>query len=216
MPRLAIESSTENCSVALQFNETVLTRDAVEPRAHASLILPWARELLSEAGIGFGELDSVAVGRGPGGFTSLRIGLGIIQGIALAHDLPVHPVSSLDALAIDIANHHPNRPFLALLDARMGEIYAAWYQPSESGPERTGEEILLAPDQLLPPEGKAWLAAGPGARQYNEVLQRAGFELPASDQSWPSASAVLHLASTVEPVASYELQPVYLRDQVTG
>ncbi len=216
MPRLAIESSTELCSVALQCGESVLSRDAVESRAHANLILPWSRELLSEAGIGFGDLDSLAVSRGPGGFTSLRIGLSIVQGLALAHDLPVHPVSSLDALAFNIGRTHPGRNFLALLDARMGEVYAAWYQPSPSGPQRIGEERLLAPDALAEVHGTDWLAAGPGARAHAEVLTSSGFELPVDDQTWPDARAVLELSQHTQPVPGYRIEPVYLRDQVTG
>jgi tRNA threonylcarbamoyladenosine biosynthesis protein TsaB len=216
MPRLAIETSTENCSVALQSGQSVLNRDSVEPRAHARLILPWARELLTEAGIGFGGLDSLVVGRGPGGFTSLRIGLGIVQGLALAHDLPVYPVSSLDALALDIARDHPDRNILAVLDARMGEVYAAWYQPSSSGPQRIGEERLLAPNALAAVDGSDWLAAGPGARAHAGILTAAGFELPGSDQTWPDARAVLELSRYAEPVAAHGIEPVYLRDQVTG
>lgn len=216
MNQLALETSTEHCSVALQIDDRVLTRDALEPRSHARLILPWARELLAEAGIGFADLDSLAVSRGPGGFTSLRIGLSIVQGIALAHDLPVHTVSSLDALAINIAHANPDRPFLALLDARMGEVYVAGYQPSPSGPQRVGEERLLAPEQLSPSEEKCRLIAGPGARQFGDLLQRSGFELVGEDHSWPNARTVLRLASLVQPVAGYEIQPVYLRDQVTG
>ncbi len=216
MPRLAIESSTEHCSVALQNGESVLSRDAVEPRAHAKLILPWSRELLSEAGIGFGDLDSLAVGRGPGGFTSLRIGLGIVQGLALAHDLPVHPVSSLDALAFNIAQDYPDRSILALLDARMGEVYAAWYQPTPSGPQRIGEERLLAPDALAAAHGTDWLAAGPGARAHADLLTQTGFELPDNDPTWPDARALLELSRHIEPVPAYRIEPTYLRDQVTG
>lgn len=213
MNQLAMETSTENCSVALQVGDQVLTRESVEARAHARLLLPWASELLAEAGIGYSALDSLAVSRGPGGFTSLRIGLGVIQGIALAHDLPVHPVSSLDALAINIAGSSPNRPLLALLDARMGEVYAAWYGADG---KRIDEESLLAPDKLAARHGSSWLAAGPGARAYADILLRQGFELPDSDTSWPDARAVLHLADSTPAVAGFEIQPVYLRDQVTS
>lgn len=216
MNQLALETSTENCSVALKVGDRILVRESVEPRSHARLILPWVRELLAEAEIGFADLDSLAVSRGPGGFTSLRIGLGIVQGIALARDLPVHTVSSLDALAINIADANPDRSFLALLDARMGEVYAARYHSTQLGPERIDDERLLDPAPLSPPNNEGRLAAGPGARQYTEVLQRNGFEIAECDQSWPNARAVVHLAGTVEPVAGYEIQPIYLRDQVTG
>lgn len=215
MNLLAIESSTESCSVALRVGDEILSRSVVEPRAHARLILPWAGELLAEAGMGFGQLDALAVSRGPGSFTSLRIGLGIVQGIALAHDLPVRPVSSLDALALDLAAAHPGRPFLALLDARMGEVYAGWYGATVPL-ERMDEERLLPPAGLARLHGSALLAAGPGARAHAEVLTSQGFDLDPEDKAWPDARAILSLAEQANPVPAWELEPLYLRDQVTG
>jgi tRNA threonylcarbamoyladenosine biosynthesis protein TsaB len=222
MPQLAIESSTESCSVALQIDGELRHRQAVEPRAHARLILPWAGELLAEGGIDFADLDSLVVSRGPGGFTSLRIGLGIVQGIALAHDLPVHPVSSLAALAesADPDRRIPN--MLALLDARMGEVYAAWYQTKDDRRERLGEESLLPPERLQAPVPGPWLAIGPGARVFGEQIKAAlGRDLVdppdnAPEEAWPTAIALLKLATTVEPVPAHQLTPIYLRDQVTG
>lgn len=218
---LAIEASTECCSVALQIGDDVSDRSALEPRAHARLILPWVQELLVEAGIGFGDLDALVVSRGPGGFTSLRIGLGIVQGIAVAHDLPVHPVSSLDVLAEDADPELEANHLLALLDARMGEVYAAWYRADNGQRQRIGEEHLLAPDQLEPPPTTGhvrWLATGPGARTFRDAIgqhlgERVAFH---SIESWPRATALLQLAPTVEAVPGHRLEPTYLRDQVTG
>jgi tRNA threonylcarbamoyladenosine biosynthesis protein TsaB len=218
MPLLAIESSTECCSLALRVGDEIFSRSVVEPRAHARLILPWTEELLAEAGIGFGQLDALAVSRGPGSFTSLRIGLGIVQGIALAHDLPVHAVSSLDVLA-ESADPDTNCPrLLALLDARMGEVYAAWYRSDGARRERIGEEQLLRPDQLSAPDSSRWNATGPGARAFGQVIsQRLGEQIGfIVDDSWPQATALLRLAGTVEAVPGYRLEPTYLRDQVTG
>lgn len=218
MSLLAIESSTEACSVALRVGDEILSRSVLEPRAHARLILPWAGELLAEAGIGFGQIDALAVSRGPGSFTSLRIGLGIVQGIALAHDLPVHAVSSLDVLAAS-ADPEANSPrLLALLDARMGEVYAAWYRSEKGQHERIGEEKLLSPEQLEAPDTNRWNATGPGARAFHDVIvQRFGEQIGfIIDDSWPQATALLRLASTVEAVPGHRLEPAYLRDQVTG
>ncbi|OAB61308.1 hypothetical protein AY599_28630 [Leptolyngbya valderiana BDU 20041] len=218
---LAIESSTESCSVALQAGDQVLERWVVQPQGHAKTILPWAGELLAEAGLGYGQLDRLVVARGPGGFTSLRIGLGIVQGLALAHDLPVHPVSSLEALAesADPDRQHPR--LLALFDARMGEVYAGWYEQSRSGRSRIGEEQLCTPDALQIPDASSWFAIGPGVTSFRETLQ-AGFgdrlRLPETDREtvWPMASALLRLADSVPAVAGHEITPTYLRDQVTG
>jgi tRNA threonylcarbamoyladenosine biosynthesis protein TsaB len=221
MNTLAIESSTESCSVALQAGEQVLERWVVQPQGHAKTILPWAGELLAEAGLGYAQLDRLVVARGPGGFTSLRIGLGIVQGLALAQDLPVHPVSSLESLAesADPERTHPR--LLALFDARMGELYAAWYEQSAAARSRIGDEQLCAPDELTFPDESSWFAVGPGVTSFRDTL-RSNFgerlHMPDIDDDtiWPMASALLRLADTVPAVAGHEITPTYLRDQVTG
>lgn len=218
MPLLAIESSTENCSVALSVGPDLLERQALEPRGHARLILPWAQELLAEAGIGFAGLDGLVVSRGPGSFTSLRIGLGIVQGIALAHDLPVRPVSSLDALALSADPKASSPRLLALLDARMGEVYAGFYRADSGQFQRIGPELLLPPASLALPDTETWAVTGPGARAYAQNIQHAlGQTIQFTiEDSWPQARALLALASTSEALPGHRLEPVYLRDQVTG
>ena len=99
MNLLAIETATETVSVALSLNGEIRERYEHAPRKHAELLLPWVESLLAEGGIGFSELDTIAFSRGPGSFTSLRIGIGIVQGLAWASDCPVVPVSSLAATA---------------------------------------------------------------------------------------------------------------------
>ena len=99
MNLLAIETATETCSVALSINGEVMELYEHAPRQHAELLLPWVRQLLAEAGLTFNSLDGIAFSRGPGSFTSLRIGIGVVQGLAWASDLPVVPVSSLAATA---------------------------------------------------------------------------------------------------------------------
>ena len=120
MNLLAFETSTEACSVAIWRDGEVLERHEVAPRRHAELVLPWAEGLLAEAGLSRTMLDAVAVGRGPGAFTGVRLGIATAQGIALALDLPMLPVSTLAALAM--AAPEPG-PVLAAIDARMGEVY---------------------------------------------------------------------------------------------
>jgi tRNA threonylcarbamoyladenosine biosynthesis protein TsaB len=221
MNSLAIESSTESCSVALQAGGEIAERWVVQPQGHAKTILPWAGELLAEAGLSYVQLDRLVVARGPGGFTSLRIGLGIVQGLALAHDLPVHPVSSLKALAESADPERTHSRLLALFDARMGEVYAAWYEQSDAGRSRIGEEQLCAPDALRAPDESAWFAVGPGVTSFRETL-RSNYgdrlQLPDVDDDtiWPRATALLRLAGTVPAVAGHEITPTYLRDQVTG
>ncbi|MEO8743427.1 MAG: tRNA (adenosine(37)-N6)-threonylcarbamoyltransferase complex dimerization subunit type 1 TsaB, partial [Lysobacteraceae bacterium] len=89
MKLLAIETATEACSVALSIDGEVRERFEIAPRRHGELVLPWADALLTEAGIVKSQLDAIAVGRGPGAFTGVRLAVAIAQGIALALDRPV-------------------------------------------------------------------------------------------------------------------------------
>lgn len=206
------------CSVALQAGTTVLTRSELAPRGHASLLLPWIGELLTEAGLGYADLDRIAVGRGPGGFTSLRIGLSVSQGIALAHGLPIAPVSSLAALAEAADPEGAHERVLALIDARMGEVFAGWFRRSGGRLALLDRELVLAPERLQAPEAGAWLVAGSGLAVYPELIEA---QLGAAvaglrPQLWPGAEQVLALGRAVAALPAWQVEPVYVRDQVTS
>lgn len=218
MNRLAIETATEACSVALVAGERCIERSETAPRIHARVLVPWVESLLSEAGLDYADLESVAVDRGPGGFTSLRLGLGVAQGIALAHALPAHPVSSLAALAQVARRSSKADRILAAMDARMGEIYAGWFEFDGNRPRQVGDEWLGAPSELHDRCDGPFHGAGSAFAQYDEVLrERLGERLASVDASAaPTATAVATLADGVEPVEAHRLEPVYLRDRVTG
>lgn len=146
---LAIDTSTEACSCALGNGAVVYERYTDVPRKHAEKVLPMVDELLAEAGIKRSDLGAIAFGRGPGAFTGLRIAASVVQGLAFALDLPVIPVSSLQALAQRGVREYSQRQTLAAIDARMGEIYWAAYQVNEAGlMEPVCEEYLTAPSNL--------------------------------------------------------------------
>src|SRR5215475_15572992 len=113
---IAIETATENCSAALLHEGRLLERSQLAPRRHAELILPMIDSLLAEAGVSRRQLDAIAVGRGPGAFTGVRLAISVAQGIALGLDVPVVPVSSLAALAQDAPPGDAS--ILAVIDAR--------------------------------------------------------------------------------------------------
>ena len=123
MKLLALDTATEACSAAVLADGEVLERYELAPRRHAALILPMIESVLAEAGLEISQLDAIAVGRGPGAFTGVRIAIGIAQGIAFAADLPVALVSTLAALALGTARDTGATRIAAALDARMGEIY---------------------------------------------------------------------------------------------
>lgn len=215
---LAIETATEACSVALLNGDRRLQRLETGARIHAEALLPWIRELLGEGGLAYQDLDGIAVDRGPGGFTSLRLGLGVAQGIGLACDLPARPVSSLAALAQAARPDGYRGRMLAALDARMGEIYACWFEFGNDRPEAIGQEILCSPGALAPLDGESFLAAGNAFSSYaGELRASLGEALARIDaEARPTALAVADIAPYAASVAARELEPTYLRDRVAN
>jgi len=219
MNLLAIETSTEACSVALVHGQEVIARSELAPRRHAELALPMADALLAEAGLGRHALDAIAVGRGPGAFTGVRLGVALAQGMALALDRPVVPVSSLAALALEAPEDEA--AILAVIDARMGEIYAACYRrDGNGGLVALDEERVCAPEALVLPQAPAWNVVGSGWTTYADVLRGrlTGELVRAEGERYPQARHVAELAvreyAAGRAVSAELALPVYLRDKV--
>jgi len=216
MKLLAFETATEACSVALWIDGEVRERFELAPRRHAELSLPWAQQLLAEAGIAKSQLDAIAVGRGPGAFTGVRLGISIAQGIALALDRPVVPVSTLGALAM----RAPGARILAAIDARMGEVYLGGFERAGDEVRACGAETVVAPEAAPLPESGAWQGVGTGFAAGNEaLLHRLQGCLQAVDATaLPRASDVARLAVAAHArggaVAAERVEPAYLRDHV--
>lgn len=121
---LAIETSTNACSLALQYNGELFHKHLLIPREHTKKILPMINELFAEAGAHRKDIEAIAYGCGPGSFTGLRVSLGIAQGLAYGLDIPLVPVSSLMATAeIFRSQNFPSGDVLVAMDARMNELY---------------------------------------------------------------------------------------------
>jgi len=121
MNLLAIDTSTSYASVALEFNGTMFVEEAFEIREHARVLLTMVERVLSSAGTELKNLDGIVFGEGPGSFTGLRIACSVAKGLAYAHDLPLYPVGSLLAIAFEA--RHMNTSVLAMMDARMNQVY---------------------------------------------------------------------------------------------
>ncbi len=219
MKLLAIEASTIACSAALRVGGEVRERFELAPQRHAELLLPMIGALLAEAGLTPAHLDGVAFGRGPGAFTGLRIAAGVAQGIAFGADLPVAPVSTLAALAQGAMDR--SRRVLAVMDARMSEVYWAVYEAGDDGHARLlGEERVCPPVDAPLPAGDGWFGAGDGFGAIgDELRRRLGGALAGYDAArWPRAREVAQLGQAViargEGVAPEQALPVYLRDRV--
>jgi tRNA threonylcarbamoyladenosine biosynthesis protein TsaB len=176
--------------------------------AHAQELMPALAGLVADAGIDWNELDAIAVGVGPGGFTGLRIGVATARGLAGAHDLPLRPVSSLRALAEGI--EAPLR--LPLIDARRGEVFAALYERDE---ERWAP-FVAAPQEVarrVADAGVTPLAAGDGSIRFRDVLEAAGVEVApgGSEAHVVRGLHVCRLALSVPDQPPEAVLPHYLR-----
>jgi tRNA threonylcarbamoyladenosine biosynthesis protein TsaB len=127
MKVLAVDTATEACSVALWTEAGVIARFKEMGRGHAEEVLGMVEAVLQEAGLRLSALDGIAAGVGPGSFTGVRISVSAAQGLAFGADLPVVPVTSLEALASQVLQDGIDQA-LACLDARMGEVYWGAYR----------------------------------------------------------------------------------------
>ena len=240
MKLLAFETATEACSVALYLDGEIIERHEVAPRLHAEYALPWAEELLTQAGIKRSQLDVIAVSRGPGAFTGVRLAIALAQGIALALHKPVVAVSTLMAIAAALPpplceqgrageglRHHSNtlsdapQRILASIDARMGEVYAAAFERNGDQLIAISAEVVAAPDQVVLPDNQGnWHGAGTGFAAANNALQlHLGSQLIDVDASiLPHAADVARLAVAAyqrgEALAPERVEPAYLRNNV--
>lgn len=225
MPKiLALDTATEACSAALWLDGELVERISVIQRGHAEHILPMVDELLAAAQLAASALDAVAVTRGPGAFTGVRIGVSVAQGLAFGWGLPVVPVSTLAALASGVLERAlvaGADACLSALDARMGELYLGFHTIENGELVSLEEERLLAPTAITEDmlAGRRWCGVGrgwehlAGLASSSRVLQVFGDDLP-------SAGHVARLAAAAfargELVAPERLEPVYLRDKVTS
>ena len=218
MNLLAIETATETCSVALAINGEVLEYYQHAPRKHAELLLPWVDKILAEAGVAFSSLDAIAFSRGPGSFTSLRIGIGVVQGLAWAANKPVIPVSSLAATAQTAANEGVGSALVAL-DARMNEVFTGTFEVNDTGVMLpvTAEKVC-GPGSVSVPENPETFGIGVGFDRYPELSEVSNQLMGTRADTWPKASSMLQLArewlKSNEPLSAEQAQPVYLRDNV--
>jgi len=216
---LALDTSTEACSVALLIDGDLRLRFELTERSHAELVLPMVESLLAETGVGLADLDGLAFGRGPGAFTGLRIASGVVQGLALGANLPVVPISSLAAVAEQVTAAS-GEPVLACNDARMGEVYWGVYRREADGSVTAlTPEAVSAPDRVGEGGPATRHAAGNALGRYPQLAERllaSGLQL--HDGLYPRADAVARLGAlglaAGHGVAPEQALPVYVRDDV--
>jgi len=218
---LAVETSAEACSLALWRDGEMFHFFQHAPMRHAELLLPAVHSLLEQAGLDLSDLDAIAFGRGPGGFTSLRIGIGVVQGLAWAAELPVIPISSLAAVAQEVVERgrlpvkpgahaqernlseqsrgncqgEPDTLICVAVDARMREAYTANFRIGESGiVTAAGTERVCSPAEVVVPVAEPFIAAGNGFKQFKELERLAEAAGECHPDIVPRAESICKLA----------------------
>ncbi|WP_166837780.1 tRNA (adenosine(37)-N6)-threonylcarbamoyltransferase complex dimerization subunit type 1 TsaB [Rheinheimera pleomorphica] len=217
---LALDTSTEACSVALQVGTDILTLDEACPQQHSKRVLPMVQQLLNQAGISLNQLDGIVFGRGPGSFTGVRIGVGVTQGLAFGADVPVFGVSTLAAMAQAAQRLHGATQVIAAIDARMAEVYIGHFSLQQGLMQLNGEELAVKPADITAFDisGEVY-AVGTGWQTYAEQLLAKQQAKIAADILYPSARDMLTLALPAlqagKFVTAEQAEPVYVRDEVT-
>jgi len=213
---LALDTSTDYCSVALWRDGTVDAREILAGQRHSELLLPMVDALLGRHSLRIKDLDGIAFGQGPGSFTGLRIGCGVTQGLALGAGLPVVGVGTLLAMAEAAQAGRA----VCCLDARMGEIYHAAYAKTGAGWQAVHAPNLCAPADAPPLTAGAWTGCGSGFAAHGPALkQRYAGQLSAiMPEVFPHARDIARLAAREfkagRAVPAEQAVPVYIRDKV--
>jgi tRNA threonylcarbamoyladenosine biosynthesis protein TsaB len=213
---LAVDTSGDVCTVALNGDGKIESRQSAPGEQHSTVVLPMVHAVLDAAGLKVADLDAIAFGEGPGSFTGLRIACGVTQGLAFAAGLPVVGVNTLLAMAEAAGASR----VVACLDARMQEIYHAAYERCEDGWREVSAPGLYPPAAAPALPGAGWQACGSGFAAYREALAgRYAGQLSAVDATiFPHAREIARIAQTRfergEALDAALAVPLYLRDKV--
>jgi len=229
---LAIDASTEACSVALQIESAageskVYSRYDLCPQSHSLQLLPMVDQVLKEANIKLAELDGLIFGQGPGSFTGVRIGVGVAQGLAFSANLPVVGVSSLHAMAQLAFSEHQQTSVVAAIDARMSEVYNGYFELDENNIMQAKNNASVTPPKKLAKQladvvdvvNAPVYGVGTGWDAYSEDLAALKSNDGIPEVLFPSAQAMLTIGIEAlkqgKGVSAELAQPVYVRDTVS-
>jgi tRNA threonylcarbamoyladenosine biosynthesis protein TsaB len=218
MKFLAFDTSTDTLSIAVQHGEQVFTHIGAGGAQASAALIPAIQALMAQAGLQFSQLDAIAFGRGPGSFTGLRTACSVAQGLAFAAGVKVLPVDTLHALAQEAHSQSQARQICAALDARMGEMYYAYYLFDSCSRNKLMRYSLKTPVNMELVDGfAATLLAGNVRPTYDAQLPAAVLAAPYV-ACLPTATAMLRLAPQLIAdgglVDAQDALPLYVRDKV--
>ena len=213
---LAFDTSTETLSIALQDGERLWQHTGAGGAQASTTLIPAILGLMARAGLQFSDLDAIAFGRGPGSFTGLRTACAVAQGLGLGagEGTPLLPIDTLLAVAEDARHQHSTRRVVAMLDARMDEIYVARYNFESIDGWMDVAPALEKPENIALEPG--WACAGNAFKAYGDRLPASG----PRHEALPTATAMLRLAPALlaagQAVRADQALPRYVRDKVAS
>ena len=214
---LAFDTSTEWLTVAAGDGNAWTLRNERAGSANSERILPAIDAVLAEAGWRLADLDGISFGAGPGAFTGVRIACSVAQGLALGADLPVVAIPTLLALAQRAFREHESARVMCCLDARMREVYVAFYARERDDWRVVQEPAVVKPAEIAVPADGRWDGAGDGFTAYPELGSRGGIARVFADAP-PCARAIGELAlprlAKGQGVGAHEALPLYVRHRV--
>ncbi|PAJ76342.1 tRNA (adenosine(37)-N6)-threonylcarbamoyltransferase complex dimerization subunit type 1 TsaB [Pseudoalteromonas sp. NBT06-2] len=217
---LALDAATESLSAAISAhrNKDIVSHFEVCPQEHSQKILPLIESLLTKDNIKLKDLDVIAFGRGPGSFTGVRISVAITQGLAFSANLPVVGISTLQTMAQQAIDETGAKNVYAAIDARMSEVYFAYYCADENGIARLIDKEIVIKPELLKLDSSEVVAVGTGFATYPKLYEADNIKFLA-DITLPNAKYMLKIASDMYNkggcVSASQAQPMYVRDTVT-
>ena len=223
MKLLALDTSSDACSVALQVDNTISETHVVEPKQHTRLLIPMIRDLLRDAGIDPGDLDAVVLGNGPGSFIGMRIGASVAQGLAFGSGLKIVPVSSMAAIAAEVMELYSAAEVIVAQDARMNEAYLGIYRNDGAAIPTAVTDEVLQPiekiDGLAAANASELFAAGQAWGIYPALLELNRDAISEIvDVQYPKARYLLGLGTRAwregEAIEPENLAPAYIRTKV--
>ena len=216
---LCLETATKSCSVALAKDGDLLhfKYEVSKNYSHSEQLTPFIESLIQEQGIAFSDLDAIAVSKGPGSYTGLRIGVSTAKGLCYALDKPLISISTLEAMASGMQKKYPNMLYCPMIDARRMEVYTAIFQ---EGKQLTDIEAHIVESDSFSKilEKEEVLFFGDGADKCQGLITHTNATFITN--VYPSAKDMVVIAENAfvqqqfENVAYFE--PYYLKDFVAG
>lgn len=225
MRLLALDTSSDACSVALQLDDDVFENHVVEAKQHTSILIPMIRGLLGDSGVDLHDLDAIVLGNGPGSFIGMRIAASVAQGMAFASGRKILPVSSMGAVAAEVMSTHSAEYVIVAQDAHMNEVYLGIYRRDDDGlPGPVTEEALQPIGKIEPLDeiGAAGLvAAGGGWRKHPALFELNRAQISELlDVRYPKARYLLGVGARMwragKAIDPAVLVPAYIREKVAS